>query len=621
MSSFLAATSRDDLVLIYLACHGAPDERGVDRPLYVLTHDSDLDDIAGTAWPMDSLAWHLRRYVRAERVVIIADTCHSAGMQAGARDIDLSAAVLNRYLGGLSTSRVGIAYLTSAGEGQRSYEDKKWGGGHGVFTWFLLEGLRGGADGFGGRPKDGVVSLGELAEFVRDQVTRETERAQEPVLGADRYAAQLPLSVTGGLDVHQHLELARALLDVGWLVNDPAPFLTAAREALYAVSTASGLETTLPNGTALAGEAFLAAGEYDRCATLLEQGLARSGNEFPAASWLHLGLARAASHLDGAAEALERFVEKKPDAADAPWAAAFAASLRSGPRTIRALLIGVGSIDLPEVAPLAGPGNDVAMLRDLLIKQLAVDPTNVISHVDDSGTLQNIRDGLRALAAESSDDDVVFFYFGGHASLDDDESAPYLVTHDSAGGRIEGISPRELHLLLAGIPAASRIVVIDSGCSPSFVRLFQQSPVATVVFAAGPGSYALETRVGGVTHGSFTAHLVKSWAEEIQAGMELTWGNLVRRIRKDPRRTFPRTDNAPFLIGNAAEPLPNGGSRPRPLAARSAPRSHCGSFLGRGHVQKQEVAKWAARGRQERLGGGTLPDRGAHTDVGRRRDQ
>ena len=104
MSSFLATSAQDDLVLVYLACHGAPDEAGMGRPLYVLTHDTNLDDIAGTAWPMDSLTWCLHNYVRAERVVIIADTCHSAGMQAGARGEDLSAAVLNRYLDGLSTS-------------------------------------------------------------------------------------------------------------------------------------------------------------------------------------------------------------------------------------------------------------------------------------------------------------------------------------------------------------------------------------------------------------------------------------------------------------------------------------------------------------------------------------
>jgi hypothetical protein len=126
MSSFLAAAAKDDLVLIYLACHGAPDETGKERPLYVLTYDSDLNDIAGTAWPMDSLAWCLRSYVRAERIVIIADTCHSEGVQAGARGPDLSAAVLNRYLNVLSRSNEGIAYLTSARKGQSSYEDEKW---------------------------------------------------------------------------------------------------------------------------------------------------------------------------------------------------------------------------------------------------------------------------------------------------------------------------------------------------------------------------------------------------------------------------------------------------------------------------------------------------------------
>jgi hypothetical protein len=122
--------------------------------------------------------------VRAQRVVILADTCDSAGMATGSRGTDLTAAVLNRYLEKLSTSTPGVAYLTSAREDQRSYEHEKWGGGHGAFTWFLLEGMRGDADGYGGHPKDGVVTLGELAQYVGDRVLKETGRRQQPVLGS-----------------------------------------------------------------------------------------------------------------------------------------------------------------------------------------------------------------------------------------------------------------------------------------------------------------------------------------------------------------------------------------------------------------------------------------------------
>ena len=62
--SFLAQTEDDDLVLIYFACHGAPDTTAPARPLFLLTHDCDPDDIAGAAMPMEQIAWALDNYVR-----------------------------------------------------------------------------------------------------------------------------------------------------------------------------------------------------------------------------------------------------------------------------------------------------------------------------------------------------------------------------------------------------------------------------------------------------------------------------------------------------------------------------------------------------------------------------
>ena len=39
--------------------------------------------------------------------------------------------------------------------------------GHGVFTYTLLQGIRGAADG---SPKDGVVTVGELLSYVENQL-------------------------------------------------------------------------------------------------------------------------------------------------------------------------------------------------------------------------------------------------------------------------------------------------------------------------------------------------------------------------------------------------------------------------------------------------------------------
>jgi hypothetical protein len=43
-------------------------------------------------------------------------------------------------------SAEGWALLTSSDVNEISQEGKKWGGGHGAFTWAVLEGLGGGAD-------------------------------------------------------------------------------------------------------------------------------------------------------------------------------------------------------------------------------------------------------------------------------------------------------------------------------------------------------------------------------------------------------------------------------------------------------------------------------------------
>ena len=99
LRSFLKKPAKEDIVLIYFACHGAPD---VDRPgiVYLLTHDVDPKDISGTALPMREIDLSLRENLLAERVIILADTCHSAaiGGGIGRRDASDNSAVVNSYL-------------------------------------------------------------------------------------------------------------------------------------------------------------------------------------------------------------------------------------------------------------------------------------------------------------------------------------------------------------------------------------------------------------------------------------------------------------------------------------------------------------------------------------------
>jgi uncharacterized caspase-like protein len=119
----------------------------------------------------------LDQSVRAERVVVFVDTCHSAGLSGGTltatRGVENN--LINLYAARLYTE-AGRAVLTSSDVSELSQESARWGGGHGVFTWALLEGLRGEADA----NSDQLVTAGELFTFVRDRVRLETAFRQNP---------------------------------------------------------------------------------------------------------------------------------------------------------------------------------------------------------------------------------------------------------------------------------------------------------------------------------------------------------------------------------------------------------------------------------------------------------
>ena len=170
---FLQQADWDDLVFIYYAGHGAPDPNRPDN-LYLLPTDSDLDALASTAFPMWDVKTALRRQIAAERVIVVADACHSAGTADG--DV-VGGAEGNAIAGGFaqlfSPSR--RLMMTAADTNEFSLEDARWGG-HGVFTHFLLDGLKGNGDA----NADGIVTFSEIFDYVSSSVVSATEGRQNP---------------------------------------------------------------------------------------------------------------------------------------------------------------------------------------------------------------------------------------------------------------------------------------------------------------------------------------------------------------------------------------------------------------------------------------------------------
>lgn len=185
LGTFLArAAARDDTVIVYFAGHGAPevDPRGVERDglaKYLIPSDADPEDLFSTALPMDDLQTIFAR-IEAERVVMFLDACYSGA--AGGRTFvarrTRAGAVDDLFLERLTRSR-GRAIVTAARPAEVSVELPELG--HGIFTYYLTEGLRGAGD----LNRDGIVSLQELYEYVEQQVVRKSRAAggnQHPMM-------------------------------------------------------------------------------------------------------------------------------------------------------------------------------------------------------------------------------------------------------------------------------------------------------------------------------------------------------------------------------------------------------------------------------------------------------
>ena len=174
LTNFIARATAQDLLLIFFAGHGAPDPFA-GQNLYVIAHDTDVTDMPATALSMPALRAYLDQNVRSKRVVLLMDACHSAGLSTtGTRDLRNNLA--NQYLERLLYQEEGRAIITSSDVNERSHESQRWGNGHGVFTYYVLEGLKGPAD----TNRDRFVSVGELFRYVRQKVRIDTNLQQNP---------------------------------------------------------------------------------------------------------------------------------------------------------------------------------------------------------------------------------------------------------------------------------------------------------------------------------------------------------------------------------------------------------------------------------------------------------
>lgn len=188
--NFLNQAIDMDLVLIYFAGHGAP-EPARPQNIYLLTSDSDPTALGTSAFPMWDIQTVLARYINAKRVIVFSDACHSGNISVNfaTRGVGVSEQnLVNQYLSDLSKSKEGVVVFTASASGEVSQEFPEML--HGVFTYYLLEGMEGKAD----YNNDYTVTINELMQYVEEQVKRKTRGSQNPTRSQTAYDKEMTIS-------------------------------------------------------------------------------------------------------------------------------------------------------------------------------------------------------------------------------------------------------------------------------------------------------------------------------------------------------------------------------------------------------------------------------------------
>ena len=178
--------SEKDTIFISFSGHGIE----ADGETYLLPSNSKLELLSDTGISIDRFKQPMQKS-KASVQVLFFDACHSG--------VDLRSKGPTGQMGKNTLRRIyqnakGQAILSSCSINQKSYEwpDKE----HGVFTFYLLEALRGSAD----LNQDGFVSLTETANYTSEKVLEwsfETGNIQSPQWKAN-LTGDVVLSITQG---------------------------------------------------------------------------------------------------------------------------------------------------------------------------------------------------------------------------------------------------------------------------------------------------------------------------------------------------------------------------------------------------------------------------------------
>ncbi|MFQ5650896.1 MAG: caspase family protein [bacterium] len=170
-------------VYIYFAGHGAPDIK--EKMAYLIPFDGDANYPSQTGFSLNQFYDELST-LNAKSITVFIDACFSGGTRENTMLLADARPVLIKVENPVLRSDNLVVFSAASGhEISSAYPDKE----HGLFTYFLLKGLRGEAD----KNYDAAISIAELEAYLIANVKRTAgtlDREQTPqVLGRNKEAA------------------------------------------------------------------------------------------------------------------------------------------------------------------------------------------------------------------------------------------------------------------------------------------------------------------------------------------------------------------------------------------------------------------------------------------------
>ena len=187
LSSLTQTLNPHDRFYFYFGGHGDLEAKiGAENALLLLYYSYKSGYFKGNEYLQLSelKSWFDALAKKQVEVIFIADACHSGGLIGGKDGV-------SKTQQALQARWAGITKLLSCRADEYSLEGKQWGGGRGLFSYHLVNGLTGRADA----NQDKRVSLKELNTYLTSNVVKEANpNVQTPVVLGD--AGQLLAAVS-----------------------------------------------------------------------------------------------------------------------------------------------------------------------------------------------------------------------------------------------------------------------------------------------------------------------------------------------------------------------------------------------------------------------------------------